>query len=87
MTSDKIRLAAKIWIMTNLWAMVGDSFLVMALYRKYRTIPDFLLPWLIIYSTVIISLIFLTVFSVWILSDPYKPLTSIPGMSRFELFL
>ena len=87
MTQDEIRLTAKVSILTNLLAMVGDSFLVMALYRKYRTIPDFLLPWLIIYSTVIISLIFLTVFSVWILSDPYKPLTSLPGMSRFELFL
>ena len=84
MTTDEVRLATKVWIMTNLWAMVGDSFLVMALYRKYRTIPDFLLPWLIIYSAIIISLIFLTVFSFWILADPYKPLASIPGISRFE---
>ena len=49
-----VRVCVRVWIFTNLWAMAGDSFLVMSLYRKYRTIPDFLLPWLIIASGVIV---------------------------------
>ena len=51
---DDVRVCVRVWIFTNLWAMAGDSFLVMSLYRKYRTIPDFLLPWLIIASGVIV---------------------------------
>jgi hypothetical protein len=49
----QFKITVKMWVFTNLWAMVGDSFLMIAVYKKYKTIPEFILPWLIIFSFVI----------------------------------